>query len=481
MEPPAEGRCGRAFPFNVPSSTRKQKGGGEAVVRRSAVRTMSTKELRRELGRKELMGIACGQIIGAGIMALVGVGIGMTGRSVNIAFVVAAVFVIVLSVPMLFLTSCLRLRGGEYTQAYLLCGPKFAGFWTMIYIVRNIALSVYAISFADYVLSLFPTLPHKAIALGVATFFFVINIFPTKFMAKVQNLMMVFLVAALVLFVVCGWGKIQPGYFQAGEFMTDGPVGLLSASAFLTFAVLGANGIFQLGGECKNPKRDIPFILIVSTLAVAVLYALVGTVAAGVLPLDEVANENLAVVAREIMPEGLFVFFIVGGALGALATTLNANIAWVTKPLIQASEDGWFPKKLAKLHPTYKTPIYLLLLFYLVTILPILCGIDLQSLANVVLLLQYIVMIATSLATVRLPKLFPEEWAKSPYRCNQGMLWFFCIAATLVLIAQVYFNASSLTPLLLGLNAAYMVLAYAYVHFRYKSGKVNMTVSYEET
>lgn len=40
---------------------------------------MSTKELRRELGRFELMGIACGQIIGAGIMALVGIGIGMTG------------------------------------------------------------------------------------------------------------------------------------------------------------------------------------------------------------------------------------------------------------------------------------------------------------------------------------------------------------------------------------------------------------------
>lgn len=441
---------------------------------------MSTKELRRELGRFELMGIACGQIIGAGIMALVGIGIGMTGRSVNIAFVVAAVFVVALSIPMLFLTSCLRLRGGEYTQAYLLCGPKFAGFWTMVYVVRNISLSVYAISFADYVLSLFPRLPHKAIALAVATVFFAINIFPTKYMAKVQNVIMVFLIAALGLFVAYGWGEIQPGYFENREFLTNGPVGLLSASAFLTFAVLGANGIFQLGGECKNPKKDIPFVLIVSTLSVAVLYALVGTVAAGVLPLSQVTNENLAVVARTILPKGLFVFFIVGGAMGALATTLNANIAWVTKPLIQASEDGWFPKKLAYLHPKYKTPVYLLGLFYLVTIIPIFCGLDLGSLANLVLVLQSMLLIVTSLATTRLPKLFPEEWSKSPYKCGQGMLWFFCIAATVVLLAQFYFNARSLTPMLLGLNAAYLIGAYAYVHFRYRSGKVQITVSYEK-
>ena len=42
---------------------------------------MSTKELKRELGKKELLGVALGQVIGAGIMALVGYGIAMTGKS----------------------------------------------------------------------------------------------------------------------------------------------------------------------------------------------------------------------------------------------------------------------------------------------------------------------------------------------------------------------------------------------------------------
>lgn len=440
---------------------------------------MSTKDLRRELGFKELMGIACGQIIGSGIMVLVGIGIGMTGRSVNLAFILAAVFVIILSIPTLFMTSCIRLRGGEYTQGYLLVGPKFAGFWTFVFTARNIALSVYALSLADYVLSLFPNLPHKALAIGIATIFFVINIFPTKYMAKIQNVLLVILVISLSLFVIFGWNDVQPGVFSGPDFITNGAGGFIETSAFLTFAVMGANGIFQMGGECKNPRKDIPLAFVVSTLGVSVLYALVGTIAAGVLPIEEVAGENLSMVANAILPEKIYLLFIIGGAWGALATTLNANIAWVTKPLIQACEDGWLPRKLAYLHPQYKTPLYLLALFYVITVLPIIAGIDIGSLANIVLILQYVVMIVTSLATVKLPKLFPKEWEASPYKCGKGLLWTICIASTIVLIAQVYLNASSLTPKLLFLNIAYLIIAYAYVYFRYKSGKVEMTVSYE--
>lgn len=439
---------------------------------------MGTKALKRDLGVKELMGIATGQIIGAGIMVLVGEGIKMTGRSVNFAFILAAIFVVILSMPTLFLTSCVRLRGGEYTQAQVLCGPKFAGFWLMVYIVRNIAISVYVISFGDYLLSLIPGLNHKLICIATATFFFGINIFPTKSIAKFQNFLMILLIVALSLLVIYGIPNLQPTYFTE-DFMTGGITGFVSASAFLTFAVLGGSGIFQLGGECKNPKKDIPFVLITSTLGVAVLYALIGTVAAGVLPVSEVAGKNLSVVAEAILPRGVYVFFVVGGALSAIVTTINANIAWVTKPLIQASEDGWIPKKLATLHPKYKTPIYLLGLFYIITIIPIIAGIPLGNLTNMVLGLYYICMIVTAMATVKLPKLFPEQWDKSPFKCSNTMLTIYCVAATIVLVFQVYFNAASLTRELLFMNIAYLVVAYLYVHFRYKSGKVNIQESYE--
>ena len=46
----------------------------------------STKELKRVLGFKELFSTAVGQIIGAGIMSLMGAAIAQTGRSICIAF-----------------------------------------------------------------------------------------------------------------------------------------------------------------------------------------------------------------------------------------------------------------------------------------------------------------------------------------------------------------------------------------------------------
>ena len=42
----------------------------------------STKDLNRTLGKKELMGIAIGQIIGAGVMSMMGVAIAMTVHAV---------------------------------------------------------------------------------------------------------------------------------------------------------------------------------------------------------------------------------------------------------------------------------------------------------------------------------------------------------------------------------------------------------------
>ena len=50
--------------------------------------------VEKTLGFMDLMAIAVGQIIGAGVMTMSIAALGMTGRSVNIAFVIAAVFTV---------------------------------------------------------------------------------------------------------------------------------------------------------------------------------------------------------------------------------------------------------------------------------------------------------------------------------------------------------------------------------------------------
>ena len=149
---------------------------------------------------------------------------------------------------------------------------------------------------------------------------------------------------------------MQPGYFQNPGFTTGGPMGFLLASIYLTFAAGGATYVVNYSSEAKNPTRDIPFAIIVSTVAIVALYAVMSTIAAGVLPVEQVANQPLSVAAAAFMPRSVFTFFVVGGAMFALLTTLNFSIGMITFPAIRACNDGWLPKKLAACNKRFGTP-----------------------------------------------------------------------------------------------------------------------------
>lgn len=440
--------------------------------------SVSTKDLNKTLGRTDLFSVAVGQIIGAGIMALTGIAIAMTGRSVNVAFMMAAVVVVFYTIPLIFLTSSVRLRGGQYTQAAVFVGKKFAGMFMIIFIVSNISLAMYAISFADYFFALVPGIPSKLVAAVILTIIFIVNFFGVGKAAWLQTAMVVVLAAALAAFTGFGIFQVKPGYFTEPGFMTGGVTGLLTAMALLTFATGGASVVLNLSAEAKNPKKDIPFVLIVSTLAVAALYALMATVAGGVLPIEQVAGQPLTLVAAEILPPWLYVFFIVGGAMFALITTLNAQVSWITKPVMQACVDNWFPKSLAELHPKYNTPWKLLIIYYVIGIVPIIVGIDMEAIASSALLLIYISMLSIAVGAFRLPKLFTKQWEASPFHVKGFWFYFWNVIGVLVLLVQAFLMAQNLSPGMLIANVGVLVAAVLFGLLR--SNKVEMEISVED-
>ena len=440
--------------------------------------SLSTKDLQKSLGKKELFSIAAGQIIGAGIMALTGIAIAMTGRSANISFILAAIAVIFISIPIIYLSSTVRMRGGQYTQAAKFISQKFAGMYIIIFIVANISIAMYALSFAEYFIALVPGIPTKLIASILVTIIFVVNFFGVGKAAKLQTAMVVILAASLAAFVGFGIFEIQPGYFKQPGFMTGGVGGLLTAMALLTFATGGAINIVNLSAEAKNPKKDIPFVIIVSTLVIAVVYAFMATVAAGVLPIEEVANQPLTLVAKAIFPSWLYVFFVVGGAMFALVTTLNAQVSWITKPIMQACVDNWFPKSLAELHPKYNTPYKLLIIYYVVGMVPIITGFNIEQIANSALIMNYIALLLLSIGTFRLPKLYPELWKKSPYYVENGMFYLLNGIGVLVLLVQMLLMVANLDQIALIGNGVILVIAILFGIIRNK--KVTMEISIEE-
>lgn len=442
----------------------------------------STKELKRVLGRKELLSIGVGQTIGSGIFAMVGIGIAMTGRSASISMLIAAVFTILTDLPLLFVAGTVRLRGGFYTQLALLANNVSAGFFVIVHILSWTALAIYAISFSDYMLGLLPAVaPYKTlIAVVVMTIFYVTNMMGIEGAAKLQNAMMAILVVALTVFIAYGLPKVTPDYFAQPEFMTGGIKSVLSTGALFTWAVGGANVVIHLGAECKNPTRDIPFVIVAATSIIALFYAGLVVVASGVLPVSVVAGQPLTLVSAEVLPYPLHVFFIVGGAMFALSTTLNSALSWVTKPILQASVDGWFPAKMATISKKYKTPVVILTMFYIECIVVILFKVPISTLGNLAVILSNVFFAILAWSAGNLPDRIPELWEKSRFHVSRKVLKTFSTIGFISLVAQTFLLFSDLAPWEIVGNVAVLIFGVGYAYFREKSGKVHMEVSYEE-
>ncbi|HEY9594319.1 MAG TPA: amino acid transporter, partial [Spirochaetia bacterium] len=168
----------------------------------------STQQLKRVLGRGDLMSIAIGYTVGAGIMSLTGIAIGMTGRSVPFSFLLSSILFLVMVVPLVLINGTVRLRGGVYTQFTLLAGRKAGGICVFVGFFTNIALALYALSFADYFLALVPGVDRRLIAVVCLAIFYVVNLVGIEGAAKIEGIMVLVMLAALVVYAAFGLFKV---------------------------------------------------------------------------------------------------------------------------------------------------------------------------------------------------------------------------------------------------------------------------------
>ena len=441
----------------------------------------SLPDYKRVLSFWDLFFISTGLIVGSGVMIFTGEAIGITGRSVSLAYIGAAVWVIFMGIPTILLSSCIRLIGGQYTQSNIFLGERWGGFYLSIYILSQLGLTLYAQTFALYFCELIGGGNQTIVAGIMITFFYFINFFGVDIMAKAQNIMSGILILVLIWFVVRGLPKVNWGTFFASEnFMTNGWKGLFSASTLLTYSLLGGTGLIVFSAEAKNPKRDIPMAAAISTIVIAILFALIGIVASGILPLDQVANQTLGVIANHFLTRPEYIVFMVGGALCATATTLNGMIGSVTKPLVMLSYDGWLPKTLGDLHPKYKTPYKYLLVYYIITMLPLFLGVDISAVSDMTLLGSYTQSALFIFFMRSLPDKFPEQWEKSIFRMPRPIftviMWVCFLAAASNVVGML--TGSDIKTIIF--NVAFLVVGVLFSVSWYKSGKVHPSKSWED-
>jgi APA family basic amino acid/polyamine antiporter len=374
----------------------------------------------------------------------------------------------------------IRVKGGNYTFVATLLGDKWGGMYGMAFTMNVFACGMFALSLGSYLAAIFPALNVRVVAIIAVTVFYIFNMLGVNFMSKIQTLLSCILLTGLFLFIVIGIGHLRPEVFQIRnpEFFTHGAKGFLSGVVLLVFSCYGHVFAVAFSKEANAPKRDVPLAMLITTGIILVIYTLITIVAAGVLPVAEVAGKPLTVVANKIMSTPLYFAFIIGGPIMALATTLNSSLSVFARPFHQMTMDGWFPAKLGATNRR-GAPYLILTIMYLIAIVPIALNFSIAVITSNTVLIGRVADIVAISAILTLPKKLPDAWdnrfIKIPKSGFYGIV-IFCLCVTLFC---VYLSIGNMPISNVYVTIGLVAVFFIYATLRQKTGKVVMQKSYE--
>lgn len=424
-------------------------------------------QLKKSLSFWDVFAIALGQVIGSGIMVLIGIGIEFTAYAIPFAFVLSACLSIIKQIPVAFMGSAMPATGGLYVYCKRILGPRIGFFYLAILLVTHVLISLFALGFAQYAVALVPDLDIRVIALGILIVFYLVNIFGVKQAAAVQKVMIVLLLCGLSSLIFFGILEVDYSHFtDQSKLFPNGWYGFGLACVVLSFSTGGAQYVSELGGEMKNPHHDLPRAIIYSTLLAAVFFALVSIVAVGILPVEQTAGKPLSEVAKAILPAPVYTAFIVGAGLFALATSINSTFSWATKSVLIACEDGWLPKGIAVVNKRFNTPHILLTFLLLFGATPIIAGKDLRYIIMLGGGLVFIYDLIPLVAAFNFAKRLPDVFAGARMNLSERVIRTISVVGMCVLLVQGLLSFSDIDRAGWALVAIYIVLVIVYIQIR---------------
>lgn len=445
------------------------------------------------LGRVELYALAIGQVIGAGVITLIVPAIKMTGYSAWLAYFVAIIMGFIMVLPFVFISSTLRLGGGNYSMLCDLAGPSTAGIFAFMYLTQCLSLSLFGTSAAAYLGDIIPALsghlPRILVGGGLLTFFFVVNLMGVDIMAAAQKMMTWLLIAALVMFAIAGFTKMElPVFdFTDPQFMINGPGitfengqisgGFIGAVLLFVYSTQGYYMTTAYGRDSKNARRDIPVVLCMCVPTLIVLYVGVAIAGVGCMSVAEYGESTtLVFAARKILPTALFYFFIIGGPIMALLSTLNLSFAYNAITIGQSCDDGWLPAAFGKKNRA-GARVYILVFMYILGLIPIIFGLSITTITNMVQLITSAYALLNFYAMIQLPKRYPEAWKKARFHVPNSIYYTICLVSLLGFLIVLWKSVLSMSRGLAAANVGIIIIAAIIGFWRAKTGNIEIHTS----
>lgn len=358
---------------------------------------MKKSELNRVLGKWGLTSLGIGAIIGGGIFTLTGVAAHeYAGPALALSFVIAGIGCLFAALCYAEFSAVLPVEGSAYAYSYGTMGEIFAWIigWNLIleYMMGATTVAVAWSGYFEKLLHQFNIHPPmwlmndpvtaatKAAEAGVAAPSFSFNL-PAflitwvvtsilvrgiKEAAKTNNLIVILKIAVVLFVIFVGFFFIDTDNYQpfipervidkdgVGHF---GWSGVITAASIVFFAYIGFDAVSTQAGEAINPKKDVPYAIIMSLVICTVLYILVSLVLTGMVPYGELDMKAPVASAFEGVGMKWATILITIAAVAGLISVMLVMMLGQTRIFLGMAKDGLLPFNIfGKIHETFKTP-----------------------------------------------------------------------------------------------------------------------------
>jgi APA family basic amino acid/polyamine antiporter len=361
--------------------------------------------LKRVLGAGDLIMLAIGAVIGAGIFGAIGTAaagqVGPDGEVIRYGAGPALVFSFLLlggacalaALCYAELASMIPQAGSAYAYSYATLGELVAWIigWDLIleYAVGNVAV---AISWGDYfttllrgvgielpiwlttgyrtalmssnpeVNGLLETAPQLAgvpilvnlPAFGIVAVITWLLLRGARESTRVNNIMVMVKLAALALFIGVGVANIDTVNYQ--PFAPNGFTGIHQGAAIVFFAYIGFDAISTAAEETRDPQRNLPIGILGGLAICTVIYVIVGVVLTGLVPYQQLAVADPLARALEIAGYSRVGWIVALGAAVSMATVLLVFQYGQPRIFFAMARDGLLPAWAAKIDPKTRIP-----------------------------------------------------------------------------------------------------------------------------